>query len=220
VIIDEATICEALGDLTADVTVRPDLVTRAQQRGQTRLRRRRILVLGAVPVVVAATIVGAIAVIQEGPRTPTVESSASSLYAKPPTPTECAPPGPSAASPADYPNLLMLPPDQPVSYAFTNNHGSGCPAAHVALTMLRLHGGGISRSIDIEGPNAPSEVEAGYNQPDEEFSGPVLHPSVDGRGADVYYLPGNRSATIFWTDANGGQWQTSSASAQWVSTDC
>jgi hypothetical protein len=219
----EISIATAFRDATADLVADADVADRARLGGRRRLRRRRIAaVVGAGAVAVAAVPAG-IAVAHVGGARPTpAAASHSFLYATPPTaanPCDLAgrrldDGGP--ANPASYPQLLMLPEGRAVSYAFTNN--GGAPQCtffpHIALTLLHTTGGIVTRSVEIDGPNALNPSQAGLAP--SRFSGgwgndgnPAfrqLHPSIHGHEADVYDVVTTRHADAFWAGDRGSRW--------------
>lgn len=214
-ILDETTVTEALHRATSDLTGDPDLVEHVRQGGRRRLHRRRILETAGVLVVAAAIVPAAIELApnHNGKATVQIGSSptaAVALYAAPPPAgAQCNGGHADPASDAAYPQLLMLPTDQSVAYAFTNSQTSSCAPAHVALTMLATAGNVVTRGVVIEGPNAATAAESGYGANGQNFTGETRHPQIYGQAASVLYIPAAKSATVFWTGADGSQWQAS-----------
>ena len=214
-ILDETTISEALQAATDELSLDSDLATRVRRGGELRLRRHRVMAAAGVTAVVAAIVPAAIALApspsHRGQASIVLGASPSaglSLYATPPPAgAQCNSGHAEPASDASYPQLLMLPAGQGVSYAFTNSQTSTCQPAHVALTLLRTSGAAVTQGVEIDGPNAPSAAQAGYAGHGVSFSGRIVTNQVNGQPASVFYIPQARSANVFWTGADGAQWQ-------------
>jgi hypothetical protein len=216
--LDEATLSESLHDATRDLAMPGDIGQVARRGGARRLRRRQIAAVLCTAAVVAALVPTAIALAPSGsPQAGTHvgHNSNGDLYAAPPTVSTCGAiggNGSGAASATTYPELLMLPRDTAVRYAFANKRGvgagDGCPPPHVALTLTKASGDKTVAGAVIYGPDAPSAVQAGEVAPHETFSGLTLHPSVDGVTGIAFYIAANKSTRAYWTDPDGGQWRT------------
>jgi hypothetical protein len=213
---DQLEISERLHQVTRDLVVPAEVAALARVGGDRRLRRRRLFLVAGTVAVVGAVIPAAIALAQIAGRSESTPASHGNgdLYAAPPTISTCgAVGGRTAAPPSAYSNLLMLPKQLPVNYAFVNHRGAGsgngCPPPHVALTMTAGPSSNPTRGVVVEGPDAPSTVQDGHGD-DSSYSGTILHPAVDGVTGTTYYFSPNAPATTFWTDRSGGQWRTQS----------
>jgi hypothetical protein len=209
VTLDEITLSAALHEATGDLATDADLTARVRSAGRRRLRRRRVGASIAVTAVVAAIVPAAIAIAAgtASRQAVTVGGGPGSL---PPAQscTDNVSGGGFAASPAAYPQLLMLPPDQPVVYAFTNT--GGAPRCsyfpHVALTLLREHDGAVTKGVEVDGPDAPSATQFGYGGNGSTFNGNTLHPRIDGQRATAFFNSNNSATNVFWSGRQGDQW--------------
>jgi hypothetical protein len=209
VILDETTISDALHEATGDLTADSDLTAQVRSGGRRRLRRRRIGASIAVAATVAAIVPAAIA-LAAGNGNRQAVSVGGGPGSIPPAQscTDNASGGGYAASPTAYPQLLMLPPGQPVIYAFTNT--GGAPRCsyfpHVALTLLRERGGVVTQGVEVDGPDAPSTAQYGIGGRGSTYTGTTLHPRIDGQLATAFFNSKNSATNVFWSGTEGDQW--------------
>lgn len=219
--ITDEQIITSLRSVADDQGVPADLVARSQLGGRRRLRGRRRLVAVAASVGVAGVVATVVIAVQAISPSHGVQGATTSpdLYAAPPTgPDPCAQLSDNdggAVAASTYPQLLMLPPGQPVTYAFTNS--GGAPQCsyfpHVALTLLQSIQGTVTRSVEIDGPDAITEVQAGLQSPPDApgsvtFSDAVQigHFAIDGHRAFIDYVAAARTAQVYWPGAHGARW--------------
>ena len=205
--IDESTISDLLRRATEDVEPSPDLRFRVHTGGRRRLRRRGIGAVVGVVGVLAALVPSAIAVTSGVGHTRLNATGATS----PPWPPaqSCDVQSGDRSTAVAYPQLLMLPPDQSVLYAFTNSGGAPIPCGyfpHVALTLLQLNHGNSVRGVEVDGPDAPTVEQFGYAPGGADFNGRKLHLTVGSHSAIALYEP-NHTSRVFWSDGTGNQWQ-------------
>jgi hypothetical protein len=217
----EATISESLREATTDIAAPADLPSLAYAGGSRRLRRHRVASTVGIVALVAAIVPLSMAIVNVGAHHTTSPSAARSsrLYANPPAAADpCRQPS-ATADPAAYPHLLMLPADRPVSYAFTNTGGEPQCAffPHVAVTLLHTSAGVVTRSVDIDGPNAMTATQAGF-LPSRSSAGTTasgayrqLHVEIDGHPALIVYAVRTRKADAFWPGADGSRWHATSS---------
>jgi hypothetical protein len=217
--IDEHLVSDALHAVEVDVA--PDLAARVRRGGQRRLLRRRSVAAAGVTAVAAAGVPTAIALgsgsgsrqVQQiypassgGPSAGTVAD----LYATPPAAgAHCNSSYSARASATDYPQLLLMPVNQQVKYAFVRQEQATCLPAHVALTAYRSDSSAVTSGLEIDGPNAPTAAEDGREGASVEFSGDTGHLPVDGRDATEFTITSKASSDIYWTEPDGGQWHAS-----------
>jgi hypothetical protein len=208
VILDEATISEELRIATRDIVATGDLPGLVRSGGGRRLRRRWIAATSATVILVAGIATGVVALATQADHAVPDGSGGH----RPGSARSCEGTGGGKASPVAYPRLLMLPPDQAVTYAFTNSGGAPRCAyfPHVALTLLQQKGDAITRGVTVEGPDAPSVAEDGDAG---QFSSAVTiaHPTVDGQTASVFYIRANESANVFWSGGAEDQWHVTAS---------
>jgi len=203
--IDERTLAESLHSLEMDVA--PDLAARVRRGGQRRLLRRRAQVAAGVAAVGAASVPVGIAVrtqVNASHISAASDASLSDLYAPPPAPGSTCTEGTSgAAAAAAYPQLLLLPPGQDVTYAHVRRGKSDCSPPHVALTLLHTAGDQVTRGLVLEGPNAPTAIEAGFGPGSNPVGGTGSQP-VQGSAAEEFTV--DRHTDVYWTGPDGAQW--------------
>jgi hypothetical protein len=207
---DEHALTDALHGIAVDVA--PDLASRARTGGRRRLMRRRSLTAAGAVAVGAATVPVTVAVSDgwgEGRVEVTTSSNASSLYVPPPPAgSQCNAGFASKASAADHADLLLLPPGQQVRYAYVRDETSDCSYPHVALVAWQPAGDSDHQSIGagvvVEGPNAPTAVQAGAVGPAITFAGDTGHLPVRGQAATEFTIDDYTNA--YWTEPDGGQW--------------
>jgi hypothetical protein len=225
--IDEHTLAEALQSL--DGATAPDLLTKVRRGGRRRLLRHRSYAAAGVAAVAGAAAPITTAVLHQHGATALGlgrghrAHGAGDLYAPPPPAgSQCNggvsgnshPDGHAAAS--AYPQLLYLPPGQPVRYAFVRSQRGTCAPPHVALTAWQRAGGEVVRGLVVEGPNAPSAMQAGYAGPDVGFSGQNGHQQIDRQAGREFTIRQAENTEAFWTEPDGGQWH---ATVKGVSQD-
>ncbi|HTW21711.1 MAG TPA: hypothetical protein VME70_16060 [Mycobacteriales bacterium] len=216
--VDERDLSAALHALDPDLS--PDLVTKVRAGGRRRLLRRRSYVAaGVVAVGAAATPVG-LALRAGGAPDQSVgvaghhrARAASDLYASPPPVGSQCNSGYSAthnraghALASTYPQLLLLPPNQPIDYAFVRSQRPSCPSPHVALTAVRAGADTDHQGLVVEGPNAPTAVEDGRAGPTIGFTGQTGHEPILGEPGSEFTITSNGHTDAFWTEPDGGQW--------------
>jgi hypothetical protein len=217
VIIDETTTSEALHGI--EVVNPPDLLTRVRRGGRQRLLRRRSYI-AATGVAAGTAAVSAGFALWPGNdaevTTPVAgqhSQALSDLYAAPPAPGSQCNGGESAKTDAaggslatTYSHLLLLPVAQDIGYGFVRSSQDACSPPHVALTALQLDGDTVTKGLLVEGPNAPTAVEAGRTGPDVSFGGDTGNQPVDGQPAVEFTIPQNGHTDAYWTEPDGGQW--------------
>jgi hypothetical protein len=214
-IVDEELLSDALHAVEVDVA--PDLPSRARRGGQRRLLRRRSAAAAGVTAVAAVGVPVGLVVRSGGGHIGISPASGggpanqlvSDLYASPPAAgAQCNGGFTAREKAAMYPQLLLLPADQPLKYAFVRQNRANCADPHVALTAYRTDGASLTAGLVIEGPDAPTPTEGGMAGPDVSFSGDTGHVEVDGQDGTEFSLPGS-STTVYWTEPDGGQWSAS-----------
>lgn len=209
-LIDEPTVIQSLHDIDAEAPA--GLLATVRRGGRRRMLRRRAA-YSASGVVALAAVGGAVATAAThhgtgaSLRVTTSPTHSSGLYADPPPAgSHCNGGYGGHANPSHYPQLLLLPRNQQVSYAFTRADSSACVRAHVALTLLDTAGATIQRGLVVEGPDAPTATEAAYEGgPNVGFGGQSGHHQIRGNPGSEFTIRGFTNA--FWTEPDGGQWQ-------------
>jgi hypothetical protein len=214
-ILDEQSVRAALRAIDVDVPV--DLVGRARSGGRRRVvRRRAYVVLGvAAAVAVAAPAVHAVRAGGDSAIEPTRQQHVyPGLFAPPPdaAPQLCASGNSDKVPPARYPDVLYLPPGQPVRDLAVSHDTSVCPRPHYALIAVQLRDDGATfdRGLVVKGPNAPSALQMGaVGVPGVTFAGITGHSTIDGQPGIERTVPQGAAAitTAYWTEPDGGQWQ-------------
>jgi hypothetical protein len=108
----------------------------------------------------------------------------------------------------------MLPAGQSVTYAFENT-GTGPDCAyfpHIALTLEQASSATISRSVEIDGPNALTPAQAGISPTawsSGVSSGPgkeIFHWSVHGDRTLGVARAAAQVVDVYWSGSDGSRW--------------
>jgi hypothetical protein len=216
-IVDDDAVSKALHGIETEVA--PDLLSRVRQGGRRRLLRRRTYVAVSAVAVGTAAVPAGVALWPRSRAAVTTPASGhqpqtvSGLYAAPPAPgSQCNSGYTAHADATTYPQLLLMPTDQPLKYAFVRDSRSTCLEPHVALTAYQLSDhDDVTAGVVVEGPNAPTPTEDGRAGPGVDFMGDTAHDQVDGQRAVEYSIPQSGDNDVYWTEPDGGQWHASVA---------
>ncbi|HVT63608.1 MAG TPA: hypothetical protein VHD81_00455 [Mycobacteriales bacterium] len=210
---DEHALSDALHSIEAEAS--PDLASLARAGGRRRLlRRRSATAAGAVAVGAIAAPVGLAVRSGLGADNGTIKVGASptatdpSLYAAPPAPgSDCNGGNGGKASPASYPDLLLLPSSaDSFRYAFVRDQTGNCAPPHIAFTAIQQHGDSVGAGLVVEGPDAATPAEDGREGPGVGFLGDKGHAPIDGQPATEFSLSTINHTDAYWTEPDGGQW--------------
>lgn len=218
--IDEQSLSESLHSLEGEIA--PGLAARVRHEGRRRLLRRRSFTAAGAIAIGSAAAPTTIAVrthfdsnaVLGAASGPGSSATLSELYAAPPLPgSRCTQGSTAKAAPASYPQLLLLPPVNDVTYALVRRGTSECRTPHVALTLLREQGDRVTQGVLVDGPNAPTAAEDGFGRGSVPIGDQGSQPILGAAGTE-FTADGRTDA--YWTEPDGGQWH---AEARGMSQD-
>lgn len=234
---DTTELMHALHAVDADPSA--DLLTRIRAGGERRQHRRtrcrRAAVAGGA--VVALAVIPAFAEVTSSSRpasrasivpaasaatalpAPTAATSATAgwrtRWPLPATTANCGRGFGAEGRAQQFPELLLLPAG-PVESAYLRDSLTECPRPHAAL-LLQRRGSATVAGLTISGPNAPTPAETGAFGRGTGFMGRIGHEPIQGRPAlsATFDAGGDKGGTIYWTTADGGQWEATLDGLGW-----